>query len=337
MSVTASRSWSTDQCAYRCLKPTSGENRGMIINAIEQLKPEGSTNAEAGLRLGYRHAAQAYREGANNRVILCSDGVANVGNTDADASWIGPGYVDEGIYLTTIGVGMGNFNDVLLEQLADRGNGQLRLRGYAGGGARAVRGKPDFNLPGDRERCQSAGGLQPGRGERYRLLGYENRAIADQEFRDDSVDAGELGAGHTATALYAVDLKPGAEGRIATVQLRWKDPDTGEVREINGNFNTWDLAERFEDSDPHYQLAVTVAVRRDLAREPVRSASRSMSWPGGRGRWPACCLKTWTPRNLPTWSNRPHASGKHLTSNMSIKSGPHVAAFDTHVVSGHRW
>ena len=71
----------------------------------------------------------------------------------------------------------------------------------------------------------------------YRLLGYENRAIADQDFRNDAVDAGELGAGHTATAFYSVQLKPGAEGRIATVQLRWQDPESGEVHEINGNFN----------------------------------------------------------------------------------------------------
>ena len=75
----------------------------------------------------------------------------------------------------------------------------------------------------------------------------------------------------SATALYAVELVPGAEGRIATVQLRWQDPDTREVREINGNFNTWDLAASFEDTDPHYRLAVVVgAYRRGAARQPLR-------------------------------------------------------------------
>jgi len=101
---------------------------------------------------------------------------------------------------------------------------------------------------------------------RYRLIGYENRDIADEDFRDDQVDAGELGAGHSATALYAVTFNPGAEGRIATVQLRWENPDTRVVEEINGNFNTWDLNSSFESSDKYYQLAVVVAQYAELLR-----------------------------------------------------------------------
>ena len=81
----------------------------------------------------------------------------------------------------------------------------------------------------------------------------------DEDFRNDDVDAGEIGAGHSATALYAVVLNPGAQGRIATVQLRWQDPDSLAVREINGNFNTWDLSPTFESASPRYQLAVVVA------------------------------------------------------------------------------
>ena len=77
------------------------------------------------------------------------------------------------------------------------------------------------------------------------LIGYENRDVADQDFRNDAVDAGEIGAGHSATALYAVTFRPNSDGRIATVQLRWEDPDTHQVTEINGNFNTWDLAQQF--------------------------------------------------------------------------------------------
>ena len=110
--------------ARAVLKPTSGSRHGVIIDAIDRLQPEGSTNAEAGLRLGYRYAQRLLQEGANNRVILCSDGVANVGNTDADTIlYEVQRSVDSGINLTTVGFGMGNFNDVLLEQLADRGNG----------------------------------------------------------------------------------------------------------------------------------------------------------------------------------------------------------------------
>ena len=100
----------------------------------------------------------------------------------------------------------------------------------------------------------------------YRLIGYENRDVADQDFRNDAVDAGEIGAGHSATALYAVSFRPNTDGRIATVQLRWEDPDTHQVTEINGNFNTWDLAESFEQADPRYQLAVVVMQYAEMLR-----------------------------------------------------------------------
>jgi Ca-activated chloride channel family protein len=97
-------------------------------------------------------------------------------------------------------------------------------------------------------------------------MGYENRNIADQDFRNDRVDAGEIGAGHSAVALYAVVLQPGAQGRIATVQLRWKNPDTLAVQEINGNFNTFDLSQSFEAAPLRYQLAVTAAQYAELLR-----------------------------------------------------------------------
>ena len=111
----------------------------------------------------------------------------------------------------------------------------------------------------------------------YRLIGYENRDVADQDFRNDTVDAGEIGAGHSATALYAVTFRPNADGRIATVQLRWEDPDTHEVTEINGNFNTWDLAESFESADPRYQLAVVVAQYAEMLRHSPWAAGTSAS------------------------------------------------------------
>ena len=92
------------------------------------------------------------------------------------------------------------------------------------------------------------------------------RAIADQDFRNDSVDAGEIGAGHTATAVYAVQLYPGAVGRIATVNLRWQDPDSRRVQEISGNFGTANLAPSFDDAPLHYQLAVVVSQYAELLR-----------------------------------------------------------------------
>ena len=109
----------------------------------------------------------------------------------------------------------------------------------------------------------------------YRLIGYENRAVADQDFRNDAVDAGEIGAGHSATALYAVLFRPNVEGRIATVQLRWEDPDTHQVTEINGNFDTWDLAASFEEASPRYQLAVIVVQYANVLRHSPWAAGTS--------------------------------------------------------------
>jgi Ca-activated chloride channel homolog len=263
----------------RLLLPvTKSSDRNTILNAIYSLRPEDSTNAEAGLKLGYSLAMQAYREGTINRVILCTDGVANVGQTGPDAIMAEVhGYVSEGITLTTVGFGMGNFNDVLMEQLADKGNGNYA---YVDTMEEARRIFVD-DLTSTLQVIALDAKIQVDFNQdvvsRYRLIGYENRAVADQDFRNDSVDAGEIGAGHSATALYAVQLRPGAQGRIATAQLRWKDPDNHQVEEINGNFNTWDLAQRFEETSPRYQLAVVVMQYAEILRHSPWAYNVSMS------------------------------------------------------------
>ncbi len=249
------------------LFPTSGENRNAILNAIYSLQTEGATNAEAGLRLGYQMAWQAFRPEVINRVILCSDGVANVGQTGPDAilNTI-RGYVETGITLTTVGFGMGNFNDVLMEQLADNGNGNYAYVDNLDEAQKLFVEDLTSTLQAIALDAKVQVDFNPDVVAYYRLIGYENRDVADQDFRNDTVDAGEIGAGHSATALYAVMFRPNAEGRIATVQLRWEDPDTHKVTEINGNFNTWDLLGIFEQADPRYQLAVVVAQYAELLR-----------------------------------------------------------------------
>jgi Ca-activated chloride channel family protein len=249
------------------LPATSGADSGTILSAIYGLRTEGATNAEAGLRVGYSLAASMFRAEAINRVILLSDGVANVGATGPDEILESiRGYADAGIQLTTLGFGMGNFNDVLMEQLADNGDG---VYGYIDSLEEAQKLLVE-GLTGTLQTIALDAKVQvdfnPETVARYRLIGYENRAVADQDFRNDAVDAGELGAGHTATALYAVQMVPGAQGRLATVQLRWEDPDTHVVREINGNFNTYDLAPSFEATAPRYQVAVTAAIYAELLR-----------------------------------------------------------------------
>jgi Ca-activated chloride channel homolog len=249
------------------LNPASGEDQNYILNAIYSLQPGGTTNVEDGLRLGYQLAAQAYHPEYNNRVILLSDGVANTGATSPDqlTNMIRE-YANSGFTLTTIGVGMGNFNDVLLEKLADNGNGNYAYIDDIDEAERLFVDNLTKTLQTIALNAKVQVDFNPEIVDRYRLIGYENRAVADQDFRDDTVDAGEINAGHSATALYAIQLKPGAQGRIATVQLRWEDPDTHDVREINGNFNTWDLAPYFESASPRYQLAVVVAQYAEMLR-----------------------------------------------------------------------
>ena len=249
------------------LEPTSGEDKGTILEAIYRLQPEGATNAEGGLRLGYEQANRAFKQGAINRVILCSDGVANVGQTGPEAilEVIG-GYASEGITMTSVGFGMGNYNDVLMEQLADKGDG---FYAYVDTLAEAER-LFVHGLTGTLQTIAMDAKVQvdfdPEVVARYRLVGFENRAIADEQFRDDTVDAGEIGAGHSVTALYEVKLHPEAQGRIATVHLRWQEPETAEVVELSQGFYTEDLAERFTDADPHFQCAVVVAEYAEVLR-----------------------------------------------------------------------
>lgn len=259
------------------LYPTSGDQRQVIQNAIAGLHSTGATNAEAGLRLGYQVAMQSFQPGAINRVILCSDGVANVGATGPNEILAKiRGYAEEGVTLTSIGVGMGNFNDVLMEQLADNGNGTYAYIDDLDEARRLFVDELTSTLQVIALDAKVQVDFNPDVVARYRLIGYENRDVADEDFRNDAVDAGEIGAGHSVTALYSVQLYPNANGRIATLQLRWQDPDNYAVQEINGNFNTWDLAPTFESTAPRYQLAVVAAQYAEVLRLSPYAAHTSI-------------------------------------------------------------
>ena len=250
------------------LDPTPASDRETILSAIYRLSPEGSTNAEAGIKLGYKMAMRAYNPEGVNRVILCSDGVANVGQTEADAILREVrGYVDEGITLATFGFGMENYNDTLMEQFADNGNG---FYAYVDSTREAERLFVE-QLTGTLQTIALDAKVQvdfnPEVVSRYRLVGYENRDVADEDFRDNSVDAGEIGAGHSVTALYEIKFYRGAYGRVATVFLRWEDPDTHQVVELSRDMYTEDFARNFQDADPYFQRAVVVAEYAEILGE----------------------------------------------------------------------
>ncbi|MBI5348467.1 MAG: von Willebrand factor type A domain-containing protein, partial [Chloroflexi bacterium] len=260
------------------LNPTPANQKGKILEAIYALKTEGATNAEAGIKLGYDMANKAYRPDGINRVILCSDGVANTGQTNAEKLLETiKGYAKAGITLSTFGFGMGNFNDALMERLANGGDGNYAYIDDLDEAKRQFITNLTSNLQVIALNAKVQVDFNQEVVSRYRLIGYENRAIADKDFRNNAVDAGEIGAGHTVTALYAVQLKPAAEGRIATVQLRWEDPQTHVVREINGNYNTFDLAKSFDNASLRYQLDVVVMQYAEILRRSPYAEGYSMS------------------------------------------------------------
>jgi Ca-activated chloride channel family protein len=216
----------------KLLEPTSAENKERILAAIDQLVPEGSTNAEEGLKLGYEMAAEHFLRDGVNRVILCSDGVANVGNTSAEG--ILPTierYAGEGIALSTFGFGMGNYNDVLMEQLADKGNGSYSYIDTFSEARRVFAEALTGTLQTIATDVKIQVEFDPGKVDRYRLLGYENRDVRDEDFRNDRTDGGEIGAGHTVTALYEIKRKGEARDGLGTVRVRYRDPDTGKTSE----------------------------------------------------------------------------------------------------------
>ncbi len=255
--------------AFKVLDPTSGDNKRVILKSLDRLRPGGSTFAEAGIRLGYDMANRQFVNGHSNLVVLCSDGVANVGKTDPDAIMRDiKDHVRRGISLSTFGFGMGNYNDVLLERLAINGNGKyayidtedqarkLFVDGLVGTLqllARDVKVQVDFN---------------PNVVSEYRLIGYENRAIADNKFRDNRQDGGEIGAGHEVTALYEVVLKQKkASAKLATVFVRWKDADDRDVVELSKDVQVGKGIPRFESARAEFRLAVVASRFAEMLKE----------------------------------------------------------------------
>jgi Ca-activated chloride channel family protein len=243
-------------------------DRHEIIEAIYSLNAGGSTNADEGIRIGYDMAERAYRKGYINRVILCSDGVANEGLTSAEEIFETiERQVDKGITLSALGFGMGNYNDVLLEQLGDKGNGYYAYIDYLDEAIRLF----DDNLTGALEVIARDVKVQvdfnPSVVRSYRLIGYENRDVPDDKFRDDKYDGGEVGAGHSVTALYELKLWPDKKGTAATAYVRYKDADTRSVTEFRSKIDVRDFAESFEDGNTDFRLAATAAEFAEILRK----------------------------------------------------------------------
>jgi Ca-activated chloride channel family protein len=253
------------------LGATSCEQKDLIKSAIDNLASGGSTNGEGGIEMAYNQAQKGFVEGGNNRVILATDGDFNIGRSSGgELTRLIESKRDLGVYLTILGFGMGNYKDAKMESLTNHGNGNYfyideigesnhvlvkNLAGTLMTIAKDVKIQVEFN---------------PNTVAEYRLIGYENRLLNAEDFEDDQKDAGELGAGHTVTAIY--EIVPGKADKgnlryqnqssnnssdLGTVMLRFKRPDKtkSEYREVSvrPNENNW------KDASKDFRFSASVA------------------------------------------------------------------------------
>jgi len=216
------------------LAPTPLSEPDTIRRAIAELETGGSTYAEAGLRIGYETARRHLTPNGVDLVVLASDGVANVGETGPEEilATIRDG-VDAGITLLAVGVGGDTgYNDHLMETLTNTGNGSSYFVSRQQDAERLFVDRLESTLVTVAKDAKVQVSFDPQHVTRWRLIGYDNRDVADDDFRNDGVDAGEVGAGHQVTAMYEVELADGAAGELGTVSLRWAHPKSGEVSEL---------------------------------------------------------------------------------------------------------
>jgi len=246
------------------LEATPAHDRDKIRQAIDAIQPAGPTNLLAGLKLGYAVARQAFVAGQVNHVVLCSDGVANVGQTEAE------GILDEvaadrrqGITITCVGVGYGAYNDALLEALADRGDGSYVFLDSPQQAQRVLVERLAATLQTVAKDARIQVDFNPQQVRRYRLIGYENRDIEDRRFRDDTVEAGAVGSGQCATALYELELigQPSADPQqdLGTVFVRFRNAETGAMEEISSRLTRAIVHKPTVEDDPRFFLAAGAA------------------------------------------------------------------------------
>lgn len=236
------------------LPATSDHTR--ILEALDRLNAGGSTAGGAGIELAYKTAQDNFVAGANNRVILATDGDFNVGVSDrGELTKLIEEKRKSGIYLTCIGVGTDNLNDALMESLADKGNGNYYYLDNIGEAKKVFVTQLQGTLVTVANDVKVQLEFNPATVAEYRQIGYENRALANKDFDDDTKDAGELGSGHTVTALY--EITPKATGTIATLRLRYKEP-TSDTSQLVTTSITDDGKSAYAAS-PQTQFAAAVA------------------------------------------------------------------------------
>jgi Ca-activated chloride channel family protein len=261
---------------------TNGDRREVILEALDRLRAGGSTNGGEGIRLAYQLALDHFLQGGVNRVILCTDGDFNVGTTGTDELvQLAEQNAKTGVFLTVLGFGMDNNNDSMLEQISNKGNGNYAFIDTEAEARKVLVEQMTGTLVTIAKDVKIQIEFNPQVVAAYRLIGYENRVLAAEDFNDDKKDAGEIGAGHTVTALYEIvpagqessiperpvdELKyqaPGKRtkaaksGEMLTLKLRYKAPD-GDTSKLL-EFPLKDDGKRFGDTTRDYRFAAAVA------------------------------------------------------------------------------
>jgi Ca-activated chloride channel family protein len=286
------------------LPATSGDDHDVIRGALDRLQAGGSTNGGAGIHLAYDVARENFVNGGVNRVILCSDGDFNVGTTStSELVQLAEKNAKSGVFLTVLGFGIGNHNDAMLEQISNKANGNYYFVDNESEARKVLVDQMTGTLTTIAKDVKIQVEFNPAKVASYRLVGYENRLLADRDFNDDKKDAGEIGAGHTVTALYEIkpvqqgngpidlndseiddlkyqkprELSPAAPtGELLTVKLRYKQPDGDKSTLLSVPLA--DVPQRFSEAPADLQFAGAVAMFGMLLRGSEHA---------GQARWEA--------------------------------------------------
>ncbi len=263
------------------LEGKSGNDKSEIMREIDQFQAGGSTNGAAGITLAYQLAQTHFIKGGINRVLLATDGDFNVGTVNFES------LIDmvenrrqSGISLTTLGFGQGNYNDHLMEQLADKGNGNYAYIDTLQEARKVLVEEMSSTLHTIAKDVKIQVEFNPDVVQEYRLIGYENRALNREDFNNDKIDAGEVGAGHSVTALYEVTFVGGAGNRVdplrygahekkslkgdgtdelAFVKLRYKQPDQNDSQLMTQPVMKSTIRSEFNDASDRFKFSAAVA------------------------------------------------------------------------------
>ncbi|MEW5741648.1 MAG: von Willebrand factor type A domain-containing protein [Myxococcota bacterium] len=249
------------------LEPTPATQQQAIFRAIDSLSSGGGTAMGSGMELAYRLAVRQAQPGHVSRVIVLTDGDANIGANVTAGQMLAAvkGYVQEGVTLTTVGFGMGNYRASALEELADSGNGHAVYIDGEREAQRVFGAEVAGTLEYLAKDVKVQVAFDPAVVKSYRLVGYENRDVKDEDFRNDKVDGGELGSGHAVTALYEVELT-GAGGDLGTVAVRGLHPDSSKPFEVSASLSRKVVAETLVGASADLRFATAVALAADVLR-----------------------------------------------------------------------